>query len=138
MDEHLCPSRLLSSRRRSPRPDPFPAKIILRYTLRPWLQIGNNQTILLRANLIETTSGSEMWGEQYDVSTMAISDLRGAISEKVAAALKHAVLYVHPYQIIVEIAEEARHHPNLLCVVLFHTVMDGPQESGVSKLGDRD
>src|ERR1044072_1007175 len=42
----------------------------------------------------------------------------------------------HPQQIIVEIAEEARHHPNLLCAVLSHTVMEWHQESQVSSLGD--
>ncbi len=42
----------------------------------------------------------------------------------------------HPYQIIIEIAEEARYHPNLVCAALFHTVMDGHQEPRVSTLGD--
>jgi hypothetical protein len=32
----------------------------------------------------------------------------------------------------VEIAEEATHHPNLLCVALFHTVMDGHHEPQIS------
>lgn len=41
-----------------------------------------------------------------------------------------------PYQIIIEIAEEARHHPNLLCAALSHTVMDGRQEPCVATLGD--
>ena len=42
----------------------------------------------------------------------------------------------HPHQIIIEIAEEATYHPNLLCVALFHTVMDGHHEPQVSTLGD--
>src|SRR5262249_44540730 len=42
----------------------------------------------------------------------------------------------HPQQIIIEIAEEARQHPNLLCAVLSHNVMEGQQESQVASLGD--
>lgn len=45
-------------------------------------------------------------------------------------------LAFYPHDIIIEIAEAARHHHNLLCVALFHSIMEGPQESGVSILGD--
>jgi len=45
-------------------------------------------------------------------------------------------LAFYPHDIIIEIAEAARHHPNLLCVALFHSIMEGPQESSVSTLGD--
>jgi hypothetical protein len=42
----------------------------------------------------------------------------------------------HPQEIISEIAGEARYHPNLLCVALSHSVMDGNHESSVASLGD--
>jgi len=45
-------------------------------------------------------------------------------------------LVFDPRQIIIEIAEEARHHPNLLCSALSHTVMDGRHEPRVATLGD--
>lgn len=50
--------------------------------------VRENQATLLRVDLIETANGSEIWGEQYDINTNAISDLRENISQKVAAALK--------------------------------------------------
>ena len=45
-------------------------------------------------------------------------------------------LFFHPQQIILEIAEEVRRYPNLLCVLLFHGVMEGPQESTIATLGE--
>jgi hypothetical protein len=41
-----------------------------------------------------------------------------------------------PYDIITEVAEEAKHHSNLLCVALFHAIIDGPQEPSIATLGD--
>lgn len=43
-------------------------------------------------------------------------------------------LAFHPQQIIMEIADEVRRHPNLLCAVLFHGVMEGHQESTIATL----
>jgi len=45
-------------------------------------------------------------------------------------------LFFHPRRIILEIAEEVRRYPNLLCVLLFHGVMEGYQESTVATLGE--
>src|SRR5258706_1783192 len=45
-------------------------------------------------------------------------------------------LAFHPQQIIMEIADEVRRHPNLLCAVLFHGVMEGHQESTIATLDD--
>ena len=45
-------------------------------------------------------------------------------------------LFFHPQQIILEIAEEVRRYPNLLCVLLFHGVIEGPQESTIATLGE--
>lgn len=42
----------------------------------------------------------------------------------------------HPYDILIEIAEEAKHHSNLLCIALFHSIIEGPQKSSISTLGD--
>ena len=44
--------------------------------------------------------------------------------------------FFHPQQIILEIAEEVRRYPNLLCVLLFHGVMEGHQKSTIATLGD--
>jgi hypothetical protein len=41
-----------------------------------------------------------------------------------------------PCDIITEVAEEAKHHPNLLCFALFHAIIDGPQEPSIATLGD--
>jgi len=43
-------------------------------------------------------------------------------------------LFFSQQQIILEIAEEIRRYPNLLCVLLFHGVMEGHQESTVAIL----
>ena len=44
--------------------------------------------------------------------------------------------FFHPEQIILEIAEEVRRYRNLLCVLLFHGVMEGHQESTIATLGE--
>ncbi len=49
--------------------------------------VQDNQSTLLRVDLIETAGGSEIWGEQYDVNANTISDLREEISGKIAVAL---------------------------------------------------
>jgi hypothetical protein len=41
-----------------------------------------------------------------------------------------------PYEIIIEVAEEAKRHSNLLCVALFHAIIDGFQEPHIATLGD--
>ena len=45
-------------------------------------------------------------------------------------------LFFSPQQIILEIAEEIRRYENLLCVLLFHGVIEGHQESTIATLGE--
>ncbi|HEX3144138.1 MAG TPA: hypothetical protein VHQ64_09210, partial [Pyrinomonadaceae bacterium] len=44
--------------------------------------------------------------------------------------------FFSPQQIVFNIADEIRRYPNLLCVILFHSVMEGPQEPTLATSGE--
>lgn len=44
--------------------------------------------------------------------------------------------FFSPQQIVFEIAEELHHYPNLLCALLFHSVMEGLQEPTLATSGE--
>ena len=69
----------------------------------------------------------------YDELEQLPSDKPGIIAIPTQTML---FLAFDPYDIITEIAEEAKHHSNLLCVALFHAIMEGPQEPSIATVGD--
>ena len=69
----------------------------------------------------------------YDELEQLPSDKPGIIAIPTQTML---FLAFDPYDIITEVAEEAKHHSNLLCVALFHAIMEGPQEPSIATVGD--